>query len=103
MLKIILEKLEKIESILNEQQKQPLTLNEASEFLNVSKSYLYKMTCQNKLPYYQPNGKKIYFKKSELEEWIFKHRVKTHEDIEREAEEYIRKHPYNPLINKRRK
>lgn len=57
MLKLILEKIDKIEAVLSEHQKQPLTLNEASEFLKISKSYLYKMTCQNKLPYYQPNGK----------------------------------------------
>jgi len=59
------------------------------------------MTCHNALPYYKPSGKKIYFKKSELEEWIFKHRIKSSEDIEKEADEYIRKHPFKPWINKK--
>ena len=93
MTKQILEKLEKIEAILKEQTRQPMTLEEASKFLNFSKSTLYKMTCQNRLPYYRPNGKRIYFKKSELEAWIFKHRIKTDEEMEKEADEYVKKHP----------
>ena len=93
MIKQILEKLEYIESILREQQKQPLTIEEASSYLNLSKKYLYKLTCTNKIPYYKPNGRKIYFKKSELEEWIFQHRIKSGYEIEKEADEYIRKHP----------
>lgn len=93
MLKQILEKLDNIESILSKQQKQPLTLDEAFKYLGFTKSYLYKMTCTNQIPYYQPNGKKIYFKKAELDEWIFKHKRKSKEEIEKESDEYIRKHP----------
>jgi excisionase family DNA binding protein len=96
----ILEKLENIESLLKDQYKQPLTMEEASIYLRVSKSYLYKMTCQSTLPYYKPNGKKIYFKKAELDEWIFKHRIKSNEDIEKEADEYIRKNPIRYRIRK---
>jgi excisionase family DNA binding protein len=108
MLKSILEKLEKIESILSQQNsdssiRQPMNIEDASKFLGYSKAYLYKMTCNRQIPYYRPNGKKIVFKKSELEEWIFKHRIKSHEDIEKEADEYIRKHPFNASVNKRRK
>lgn len=91
IIKQILEKLKNIESLLKDQYKQPLTLEEAGRYLNISKSYLYKMTYQNTLPYYKPNGKKIYFKKAELDEWIFKNRIKSGEDIEKEANEYIRK------------
>jgi hypothetical protein len=43
----------------------------------------------------------LYFKKSELEEWIFKHRIKSSFEIEKEADEYIRKHPFKPWINKK--
>jgi len=66
MIKQILEKLETIETLLKDQYKQPLTLEEASIYLRVSKSYLYKMTCQSTLPYYKPNGKKYILKKMNL-------------------------------------
>ncbi|MBV6513924.1 MAG: hypothetical protein FMNOHCHN_03506 [Ignavibacteriaceae bacterium] len=61
-----------------------LGAEEAAEFLNISKSALYKLTWKNRVPYYKPGGKLIYFRKEELAEWIKKGRVKTPE--ERKAE-----------------
>ena len=43
------------------------------------------------IPFYKPNGKKIYFKRDELDEWIFGSRVSPHSEIEEEAAEYILK------------
>ena len=37
--------------------------------------------------------REYYFEKSELDNWILKHRIKTEEEIELEADEYIRNHP----------
>ena len=53
-----------------EVRKELLTLAETSEFLNVSKSYLYKLTSSKKIPFYKPAGKLIYFLKSEVERWV---------------------------------
>ena len=42
--------------------KNVLSFDEASKFLNLSKSYLYKLTSGNLIPHYKPQGKMLYFK-----------------------------------------
>jgi len=46
-----------------------LTVEEASKIINLKVSTIYTLTCRKKIPYFK-RGKKIYFRKSELEEWI---------------------------------
>lgn len=50
--------------------KNVLSFDEASKFLNLSKSYLYKLTSGNLIPHYKPQGKMLYFEKVELEAWL---------------------------------
>ncbi len=99
---LVLEKLNSIENLLKNQKgidpkiytsqplKEVLTLNEAAEFLCQSKSSLYKRTMEWTIPHYKV-GKKLYFKRTDLIEWIEKHRVKTRDEIELEALAYISK------------
>ena len=71
--------------------KEILNFNEACAFLDYSKSYLYKLTHSRRIPHYKPNGKKLYFKRVDLEEWLLKNRVKSIDEIEQEAIEYVAK------------
>ena len=89
MEKAILDKLTRLESLLKSQKPKPLTLNEAAEYLDISKSYLYKLTCTNRIPHYKPQGKRIYFDKSELDAWLLRNPVKTTTEIEQEANDYL--------------
>jgi excisionase family DNA binding protein len=66
MLKIILEKLEKIEMMLKEQSVQLMVFGDVCNYLNISRSHLYKLTSASLIPHYKPGGKMLYFKKSEL-------------------------------------
>jgi excisionase family DNA binding protein len=84
----ILEKLSKIESLYLQQPEQILSFNETCSFLGYSKSYLYKLTHSRQIPHYKPNGKMLYFKKSDLEDWLLRNRVKTADEIEQEAIDY---------------
>ena len=61
--------------------KDVLTLEEAALFMGISKSSLYKMTHKHELPFYRPNGKLIYFEKSELVKWMLQNRSMTEEEI----------------------
>ena len=61
--------------------KDVLTLEEAALFMGISKSSLYKMTHKHELPFYRPNGKLIYFEKSELVKWMRQNRSMTEEEI----------------------
>jgi len=66
------------------QSAQLLTVEQAARFLNLSKSYLYKLVCQKKIPYYKPFGGKIYFIQDELESYVKASRCPAaHETIER--------------------
>lgn len=51
-------------------QKEILTFEEACIYLGRSASFMYKLTSGRLIPYYVPNGKLIYFKKTELDEWV---------------------------------
>ena len=86
---IILEKLTNIENLLKAQNGRPLTLEEAADYLGFSKSYLYKLTSANKIPHYKPQGKRLYFSKSELNTWLLRNPVKTEAKIEQQADDYI--------------
>ncbi len=70
-----------------------LSLNEAAKFLCASKSFLYKMTSQKVIPHYIPSGKKIYFKKSDLQDWLLKNRIPPSSEFETNTEFYLS----NPL------
>ena len=69
--------------------KSILSFDEASDFLNLSKSYLYKLTSGNLIPHYKPQGKMLYFEKEELEAWLRQNPVKTQMQIAREAQQYV--------------
>jgi len=89
---LIVEKLTSIEQLLNKQcllQKEVMTLGETCKYLDVSASYLYKLTCTNQIPHYIPTGKKIYFKRSELDEWLLQNKQTSVMEIEKEAADYL--------------
>ncbi|MDR0994673.1 MAG: helix-turn-helix domain-containing protein, partial [Tannerella sp.] len=65
--------------------KDIFSFEEASRFLNLSKSYLYKLTSGNLIPHYKPQGKMLYFEKAELETWLRQNPVKTQQQIAQEA------------------
>jgi len=73
----------------NKVNEEILSLSDAAEFLKASKSFLYKMTSQKQIPHYIPSGKKIYFKKSDLESWILKNRVTPVSEIESDTQSYL--------------
>ncbi len=55
--------------------KEFMTVEETAEYLEISKSAVYKLTSKRKIPFYNPGGKKIYFKKIEVDDWIENSRV----------------------------
>jgi excisionase family DNA binding protein len=76
----ILEKLNKIISLLEGQQPAPMTLAEAAVYLHVSKQTLYRMTSQSQIPHYKPNGKRCYFLKCDLDAWLTRNRISVREE-----------------------
>ncbi len=65
--------------------KKILSFEEASKFLNLSKSYLYQLTSKGVIPHYKPQGKMIYFEKELLEEWLRQNPVRSKQQLEQDA------------------
>lgn len=73
------------------QQKTYLTFQEALAYLNVSKSFLYKLTSGNSITFLKPRGKLIYFRRSDLEDWISQNEIKSFKTSEEETNNYLNK------------
>ena len=73
--------------------KNVLSFEEASRFLNLSKSHLYKLTSGNLIPHYKPQGKMLYFEKTELEAWLRQNPIRTQAQTEAEAQKYVLARP----------
>lgn len=65
-----------------------LTTREAATYLNMSVSYLYKLTMERGIPYSKPLGKVCYFERADLDNWLRKNRVATKEEIQQQAHDY---------------
>ena len=88
----ILKQLDRIEKLLVEQQtmqKMVLNFNEACAYLELSQSHLYKLTSTSVVPHYKPNGKKIYFNREELDNWLLRNRNNSQNEIDQQAADYL--------------
>lgn len=82
------EQLSRIESGLL-LQKNILTFDEVCKFTGLSKSYLYKLTSTGRIPHYKPHGKMLYFERQAVEAWLLQNPIKTAQEIEQEATNYV--------------
>jgi excisionase family DNA binding protein len=86
----LIEKVEGIEILIQnlqpqkEDQQKMLNIREAAAFLNITVAALYSLVSRKDIPVNKP-GKRLYFDKSELNEWIKSGKRKTTATIEQEA------------------
>jgi excisionase family DNA binding protein len=69
--------------------KTTLNFKEATDFLGLSPSYLYKLTSCQEIPHYKPKGKLVYFDRSELESWLRQGKVNSLENIDKKASNHV--------------
>ena len=79
------EKIDTIERYIMISAKNILTADEAATMLDMKVSMIYSLTSKHKIPFYKPNGKKIFFKKDELEQWVLSSRVSTDDELQQKA------------------
>lgn len=65
-----------------------LDVDGAAALLGVSTGWIYKLTHRREVPF-NKTGKRVYFKRQELVEWVTRIRVKSQAEIEQEAITYI--------------
>ncbi|MBA4319077.1 MAG: DNA-binding protein, partial [Flavobacterium sp.] len=83
MMNKIHDKLEHLEKLIvrisnvEENKEEVLNIQEASKLLNLSVSTIYSKVCKREIPV-NKQGKRIYFYRHELMQWIKSGRVKTY-------------------------
>lgn len=78
--------IQQIKSLLQEQRPRPMTMDEASKYLSMSKSRLYMLTSKALIPHFKPTGKRCYFKKEDLDAFLMRNRITPREEIAAEVE-----------------
>lgn len=73
--------------------KEVLTIEEAAQYMGLKLSYVYKLTMTRELPHYKPFGKNIYFKRTELENWLLMNKIATNLELNSRALAYTMKKP----------
>ena len=80
--------LQQIKQLLLLNNKTVLTPDEVSLMYGLSKDYLYHLTSERVIPFHKPNGKKIFFDKEEVENWLLQNRQDTVEETQQKATLY---------------
>ena len=91
-MELVQKELQQIKQFIKEQsilKKDILTLEETTWYLGLSKSSIYKLTSKREIPFYSPGGKKLYFKKSEIDNWVYKSKIALISEVENEVENYL--------------
>lgn len=88
----IKEQLDRIEQYSMIAAKSMLNIKEAAFILGMSVEGVRMNVRNHVLPCYKPNINRIYFKKSELEDWMMQNRSKSMAEIESEAAAYCVTH-----------
>ncbi len=91
-------RVENIERLLKEIKNKPsepenadlMTIIEASKLIKLSVPTLYSKVCRNEIPVHK-QGKRLYFLRSELLDWIKSGRIKTIAEIQQEADQRFKR------------
>jgi excisionase family DNA binding protein len=75
--------------MLKTSNKAVLTFDQAAEYIGLSKSFLYKLTSTGGISCHKPNGKLLYFSKSDLDNFMLRNRRSPNEEIEVKANTYL--------------
>ena len=88
-------KIENIEKLLQEYklsnsaaQDELLTISDAAKLLKLSVATIYTKVCKNEIPA-NKQGKRLYFYRTELLDWIKSGRIRIISEIQREVESNI--------------
>ena len=93
---LIMNKLTEIENLIKQKNGitagtgEILNLDMASAYAGISKSTLYKFTSTKEIPHFK-RGKRLYFKKDEIDNWLTTHKISSRDEIDKLATEYILK------------
>lgn len=88
-------KIDRLEKIALLGAKNVLTIDDVALITGYSKGHIYRLTSGKKIPHYKPDGRTLYFKKEEIEDWMLQNRIQPDAETASKAATYI-------AINKKR-
>jgi excisionase family DNA binding protein len=62
-----------------------LSIKDVADYTGLKIGYLYQLTSKRKIPHYKPLGKKIFFKREEVDEFFFQGKKKSLSELDKEA------------------
>ena len=65
---------------------KPMNIFEAAAFTGLKPSYIYKLIHLRKIPHYKPTGGRVYFKRGELEQFVFRGKVSASYEMQDQAD-----------------
>ncbi|MFP3042049.1 helix-turn-helix domain-containing protein [Treponema primitia] len=68
---------------------KPMNLSEAAAYTGLSKTYLYKLIHLKKIPCYKPTGGRVFFKREELDQFIFRGKQSADYELNMLAEQIL--------------
>ena len=79
---IIRDVLQESPSYLTSEKSETLTIEEVSVLTGYKKATLYKLTHERKIPFHKPahGGRRIFFKRTEINQWLESNLFETYED-----------------------
>ena len=93
----------KLNSLGDAQKSEPedeiLDISQVCDLLRYSRATVYALVEKREIPHYK-KGRKIWFSKNELFEWLKSGRKKTKKELENEAEKYLLNTKSNKMFNK---
>lgn len=85
---LILAELKEISKLLR-LQKQVLTLNDFCTYTGFSKDHVYKLTSSNRIKFYKPLGKAIFFDLEDVLEFLKSNAVNNNKENEKKTNSYF--------------
>ena len=61
--------------------KNILTVDDLIDYTDFSQKQIYKLTSTRAIPHYKPSGRKLFFKKNEIDEWITRGRIDSLDEL----------------------
>lgn len=87
----IFERLDQLERLIVGLNKTILNVEDLINYTGYKRSYIYKLVHNNVIPFSKPNGKTLFFEKSEIDTWLLQNKSQSISQIEDKAHDYINK------------
>ena len=77
---------------LKEATEEIMTVEQLSDYLTIARQTIYGKCGAKEIPHIK-TGKRLYFKKSDIDKWLDSGKRQTATELHQQAEEWIRRHP----------